>query len=540
MPFLLKLRGERELGHPVGKRLAKQWIFHLIGVELPHLEGRLKFSERFWHRFKAVCGLTVRRRTNKKAKRFIDYVVLLIVWYANFLRWKVDMTQATGRCWADRDVYNMDQVPIKLWHGADRTLEERGKDVVRIKQGSRGDSGDKRAYTLVLTLRASGEKQMKPILIFRGKTDRCYNNEKHLYDPRVDVVMQKSAYYDTGVNVKYHALFRKHREEVGRLEHRGCLLVDNFKAQSNVEARTHAAAVSNVDLACLLENATSFQQPVDKHKVRYVQQEVGRLQDEYEYQNPNKFAGMTAGEMRVRATWWVGEAVEKLFKKAGKDGMLNLFTELGFLERPPAEPAAKLGSGYKFQGAPEDFEFQYSLNDASPRPEEGNEDDADIDERDNDADSRIMDDDDDELVPLCDEDGNTTPADGLVDLDDEYDEDASAAAQEEHDPDPVLGDESACECEYNLLEKVDASSSPWDDAKRGSIVAWRFVNGWDIGRIVKTLVGEVTSYRVYYHSDQRAVTHRLSAEQHAAGTWVLLDVPKHRQHLYPKNNSAYN
>ena len=346
MQFLLKLHGERELGHPVGKRLAKQWIFHLIGVELPHLEGRLKFSERFWHRFKAVCGLTVRRRTNKKAKRFIDYVVLLIVWYANFLRWKVDMTQATGRCWADRDVYNMDQVPIKLWHGADRTLEERGKDVVRIKQGSRGDSGDKRAYTLVLTLRASGEKQMKPILIFRGKTDRCYNNEKHLYDPRVDVVMQKSAYYDTGVNVKYHALFRKHREEVGRLEHRGCLLVDNFKAQSNVEARTHA--VSNVDLACLLENATSFQQPVDKHKGRYVQQEVGRLQDEYEYQNPNKFAGMTAGEMRVRATWWVGEAVEKLFKKAGKDGMLNLFTELGFLERPPAEPAAKLGSGYKF------------------------------------------------------------------------------------------------------------------------------------------------------------------------------------------------
>ena len=178
-----------------------------------------------------------------------------------------------------------------------------------------------------------------------------------------------------------------------------------------------------------------------------------------------------------------------MFEKAGAKGMRKLFTELGFLEPVPADRTAILGSGYKFQGAPPGFTFQYSLSNASPRPEA----DDGPEEADNGS-----------------EEANNGPEGDDVEHDDDYSDEEVVesdceSALGDSESDGSLSEEEACESEYNLVEPVHESSIPWLAVKRGSVVRYRFDNGWDIGRVVKTLFGNQTSYRVYYGSDQRAV-----------------------------------
>ena len=59
---------------------------------------------------------------------------------------------------------------------------------------------DKRQATLQLCIRAGGEQNVKPAIIFRGKGN-VSPAEKATYDKGVDVYFQKSAWMDSDLSM---------------------------------------------------------------------------------------------------------------------------------------------------------------------------------------------------------------------------------------------------------------------------------------------------------------------------------------------------
>ena len=78
-------------------------------------------------------------------------------------------------------------------------------DTVGNKQvwGFTPSSGlDKRQATLQLCIRAEGDQNVKPALVFRGKGN-ISSAEKDSYDERVDVYFQQNAWIDAEVNMQW-------------------------------------------------------------------------------------------------------------------------------------------------------------------------------------------------------------------------------------------------------------------------------------------------------------------------------------------------
>ena len=96
--------------------------------------------------------------------------------------------------------YNVDQVPLPFVNEQDKTHDTSGAKQVWVSQPSSGL--DKRQATLQLCIRADGEQNVKPTLIFRGK-GRVANEEKEKYDKRVDVYFQQNAWMDEEINMQW-------------------------------------------------------------------------------------------------------------------------------------------------------------------------------------------------------------------------------------------------------------------------------------------------------------------------------------------------
>ena len=106
--------------------------------------------------------------------------------------------------YALRDRYSMDQVPLQN-RGAKHTVEYKGKRYVYAKK--KKTDFDRRFCTFNVTVRAIQEQNQKLMIVFRGKpspgdaripVSGIIAKEVPLYDPRVIVVFDKSAYRPAG------------------------------------------------------------------------------------------------------------------------------------------------------------------------------------------------------------------------------------------------------------------------------------------------------------------------------------------------------
>lgn len=61
---------------------------------------------------------------------------------------------------------------------------------------------DKRQATVQLCIRAEGDQNVKPALVFRGKGNITFL-EKENYGERVDVYFQQNTWMDTAVNLQW-------------------------------------------------------------------------------------------------------------------------------------------------------------------------------------------------------------------------------------------------------------------------------------------------------------------------------------------------
>ena len=124
----------------------------------------------------------------------------------------------------------MDQVPLPFVVDQASTYDTIGTKQVWISQPSLGL--DKRQATLQLCIRAEGDQNVKPALVFRGKGNVTLL-EKQSYDERMDVYFQQNAWMDTELNMQWcnTTLF----PGVGKNDQENVIFADNVGFQQTRE-----------------------------------------------------------------------------------------------------------------------------------------------------------------------------------------------------------------------------------------------------------------------------------------------------------------
>ena len=93
-------------------------------------------------------------------------------------------------------------MPLPFVIDQDKTYEVKGSEVVWVSQPSSGL--DKMQATLQLCIRAEGEQNVKPTIVFRGKGN-VRADGKAEYDEGVDVYFQSCAWTDSEINMQWVA-----------------------------------------------------------------------------------------------------------------------------------------------------------------------------------------------------------------------------------------------------------------------------------------------------------------------------------------------
>ncbi len=105
-------------------------------------------------------------------------------------------------------------MPLPFVVEQEKTYDALGTKQVWVFQPSSGL--DKRQATLQLCIRASGEQNIKPGVVFRGKGN-VTNEEKRQYDSDVHVYFQNYAWMDTELNMQW-----LHRTLIPEMENKSC------------------------------------------------------------------------------------------------------------------------------------------------------------------------------------------------------------------------------------------------------------------------------------------------------------------------------
>lgn len=197
-------------------RLASRWYF---GVVYPDLDrSQFKFSNGWFLGFLSRWGVSIRMTTNKATATPGDYQDRIIKWFQfnrrnSQLRARqvsgglilFDKPRDIGRYFLG-SICNMDQTPLPFEYLSGRTYSIRGDKTVWAKATKSG--WDKRQATLMLAVFADGIPRIPPIIIFHGTENEAqqeiyYGKEKKLYDKRVVVWFNKTAYTNEQIMLKW-------------------------------------------------------------------------------------------------------------------------------------------------------------------------------------------------------------------------------------------------------------------------------------------------------------------------------------------------
>ena len=321
-----KLRREK------GCKVSKLWIKKKMKAKIEMYYGeeaasKFKGSDNWFQRFKKRHNISFRRRSNKKKDSAYDGRETVQRFLRN-LREAVKSRRRRNNSalhpkygrWLPENRYNIDQVPLPFVIDQDKTYDITGTKQVWVSQPSTGL--DKRQATLQLCIRAGGEQNVKPAIIFRGKGN-VSPAEKAMYDKGVDVYFQKSAWMDSDLNMQWlsrtllPAMSDKTSEKV--------IFAVNVSFQQEKQFHEACRKEGNASVYLLPENHTDKVQPIDAGIGKLFKTKAGEAMEKWLEQDENLdlwHDKIGAKDRRILMTKWSGEA----WKELSKD--MDLFTKL--------------------------------------------------------------------------------------------------------------------------------------------------------------------------------------------------------------------
>lgn len=339
-PLTAKLLiAEFKVRRAAGCKVTKLWLRKKMKSKIEMCYGKseadkFKGSNNWFQRFKKRHGLALRRRTNKKKNSADDGREIIQKFHKNLRkslkthrrRNKSSIDPKYGR-WTPGNRYNVDQVPLPFVVDQGTTYDTVGNKQVWVSQPSSGL--DKRQATLQLCIRAEGDQNVKPALVFRGKGN-ISSAEKDSYDERVDVYFQQNAWIDAEVNMQWcrKTLF----PGVGNTEQEKVIFADNVSFQQSKEFHEACRNEINATVYMLPENHTDKIQPIDAGCGRMMKVKISCAMDRWleTEENLDKWHDkLSAKDRWILMTRWTGEAWSEL--KENKGFLKRLFEKTGCL-----------------------------------------------------------------------------------------------------------------------------------------------------------------------------------------------------------------
>ncbi|KAJ7331153.1 hypothetical protein OS493_020855 [Desmophyllum pertusum] len=205
----------------------------------------------------------------------------------------------------------MPKVPLPFVNEQDKTYDTLGAKQVWVSQPSSGL--DKRQATLQLCIRADGEQNVKPALIFRGK-----GREER----------KQNAWMNEEINMQW--VQGTLIPGIGNDKEEKVLFADNVSFQQRQQFHETCRNQINTTVYMLPENHTDKIQPIDAGCGRMMKVKIGaametRLEEE---NNLDKWQDrLSAKDRRILMTQWTGELwselsneqtfLKRLFEKTG-------------------------------------------------------------------------------------------------------------------------------------------------------------------------------------------------------------------------------
>lgn len=287
---------EFKLRRAMGSKVSKIWFRKKMKSKIEMCYGKqeaekFKASNNWFQRFKRRHNIVLRRRTNKKKDSADDGRETIQAFHRNLRKYlkttttrnKSSLHPKYGR-WLPKNRYNIDQVPLSFVVEQEKTYDVLGSKQVWVSQPSTGL--DKRQATLQLCICATGEQNIKPAIVFRGKGN-VTSGEKAQYDNGVDVYFQQCAWMDEDLNMQW--LIGTLIPGIGNEPDEKVLFADNVGFQQ--AKKFHEACRKEInELVYLLPvNHTDKVQPIDAGCGRMMKKKIGESMErwlpEYNFTN---------------------------------------------------------------------------------------------------------------------------------------------------------------------------------------------------------------------------------------------------------------
>lgn len=329
---------EFKLRRAKGCKVSKLWLKRKMIEKIESCYGKdeaAKFrgSDNWFQRFKKRNKIAFRRTSNKKKCSANDGRETIQLFHRNLRqaiktkrRRSDEIIDAKHGRWLPTNRYNVDQVPLPFVVDQEKTYEIQGSRQVWVSQPSSGL--DKRQATLQLCIRAEGEQNVKPAIVFRGKGN-VSKEEKVQYDKGVDVYFQKSAWMDSDLNMQW--VEKTLVPGIGTdCKEEKVLFADNVGFQLEKRFHNECRKEINTIVYLLPANHTDKVQPIDAGCGKMLKTKIGQEMDKWLEDEDNLemwHDKMTASHRRVLMTKWASSAwkylttdkafFRKLFQKTG-------------------------------------------------------------------------------------------------------------------------------------------------------------------------------------------------------------------------------
>lgn len=330
---------EFKLRRARGCKISKLWLKKKMKEKIAACYGKeeaekFKASNNWFYRFRKRHNIAFRKRTNKKKCSADDGRETIQRFHRNLRkalktrrrRNNAVLDSKYGR-WLPHNRYNVDQVPLPFVIDQDKTYEVKGSEQVWVSQPSSGL--DKRQATLQLCIRAQGEQNVKPAIVFRGKGN-VQAGERAEYDESVDVYFQSSAWMDSSINMQW--VEKTLVPGVGRSAEEKVIFLDNVSFQQEQQFHDACRRELNAIVYLLPENHTDKIQPIDAGFGKMFKTKMGEEMDKWLESNDNLeqwHDKLSARQRRILMTKWAGASWRKLVKDQGF--ITKLFQKTGCL-----------------------------------------------------------------------------------------------------------------------------------------------------------------------------------------------------------------
>ena len=254
--------------------------------------------------FKIRHTLSTRQRTSIGQKLPADYEEKLTSFHTFVIKMR------KRHQYSLKDIYNMDETPLKFDMPSTRTLHDTGDKTVHIKT----TNSEKRGFTAVLTVCADGSR-LRPWIIYKGVRD------PKIKIPGVYVNMQKKGYIDEEgcLNwIRTNFPLRSKEEPRRLLVWDSCATHLTGKVRAELDKR-------NIDVAVIPGGLTSLVQPLDVAVNKPMKDNMKKLWSTWmesgkgDYNNQGKRKPPT----KEQVTTWVGEAWDDIDPEIITNGFLR-------------------------------------------------------------------------------------------------------------------------------------------------------------------------------------------------------------------------